>query len=264
VIRKAKTNSGGTLNTKAAFAATVPLCVLFCPHASGDWGHVEPKPHALVEQLTAYENDIERVQQSVNHVKGQVRDLGDRVTDVDEKANSIIEKVQDLGTRVSECCSRANGPPLWIWWFVGGAAVVGIGTLSVLGWLAGIVRKLLPGAARPQPTDGDSEMSKLVQVSEPVKYLDLEPTTSLGASGNDVSFVAKQLPGGGDDYIIRIRSSNHKILLESQNKEPYTLAEAEGFLADIYNAVLAGKVRRVRKPPTDREEDEADAKDGEG
>lgn len=88
----------------------------------------------------------------------------------------------------------------------------------------------------------------------PKKYRELNEETSLGRLGEDVSFVAREQHGGG--YTIRIRSSNHKKLLVSENKEPYTLEEAEGFLADIHDAVLAGNVRRVIKPPEDDEDDQ--------
>lgn len=114
-------------------------------------------------------------------------------------------------------------------------------------------RKDIEPAPEPAPENG-----KPVDTPEngemPKKYRELNEETSLGKSGEDVSFVAREQRGGG--YIIRIRSSNHKKLLVSENKEPYTLEEAEGFLADIHDAVLAGKVRRVIKPPEDEEDDQ--------
>ena len=103
-----------------------------------------------------------------------------------------------------------------------------------------------PEDEKPVTTSEDSGVTN--------SYRDLKIETSLGRLGEDVSFVARKQHGGG--YSIRVRSTNHKKLLVSENKEPYTLEEAEGFLADIHDAVLAGKVRRVIKPPEDGEDDQ--------
>ena len=108
------------------------------------------------------------------------------------------------------------------------------------------------GGVRPQDDERPVTTSEDPEVTK--SYRDLKIEASLGRLGEDVSFVAREQGGGG--YIIRIRSTNHKKLLVSENREPYTLEEAEGFLADIHDAVLAGKVRRVIKPPEDAEDDQ--------
>ena len=75
-------------------------------------------------------------------------------------------------------------------------------------------------------------------------FMDLKPQESLGPLGESVSYVARELSNG--KFIIRIRATNHTILLESDN-EYDTLEEAEEMLEQIHDKTVNGNVRRVHK-----------------
>ena len=77
-----------------------------------------------------------------------------------------------------------------------------------------------------------------------MKFMNLRPRESLGLPGESVSYVARERSDG--KFIIRIRATNHKILLESDNVYD-TLEDAEKMLAQIHDETVDGNVRRVHK-----------------
>ena len=86
-----------------------------------------------------------------------------------------------------------------------------------------------------------------------MKFHELQPQESLGPVGESVSYVVREQHDG--KFIIRIRATNHKILLQSDNVYD-TLEQAEDKLAQIHDETVVGNVRRVRKPPHDEEDDQ--------
>lgn len=250
--------------------------------------HPGPEQHPTVQELEETAADLRRV---IGDVERRLREridgaeavaeepVGQAIAElvnraVDEVAADLVGSTGALNDRVDAIVA------------LGAALLVGLGGVSAfLGLRLRAVRRTLSslgeGACRVEEAAGAErsdtsprgegneengraggvrppDNEKLETTSEEPEmtksYRDLRIETSLGRLGEDVSFVAREQHGGG--YIIRIRSTNHKKLLVSENKEPYTLEEAEGFLADIHDAVLAGKVRRVIKPPEDAEDDQ--------
>lgn len=125
-------------------------------------------------------------------------------------------------------------------WIIGGTALAG---LAVLGVYVRRLSRRIPKqpksgdhAETPTPTNNGERTMKL--------FDELEPQESLGPSGESVSYVARERDDG--KYIIRIRATNHKILLESDNTYD-TLDEAEEMLAQIHDETIRGNVRRVHK-----------------
>ena len=224
-----------------AFAAPANSHEGIGPHVHVSDEDMETKVREIVRRVHTHPELVAEH----NNLGRSLAELGRAVENNTNTLASVVTGVSRLDAGVAELAGSSAEPPTeasqqnWIGY---GALVL---ALVALAWLAAGFR----GRPKIATDQGGKAMPK--------SYHDLDVTDSLGRLGDDVSFVAKQVDGG---YIIRIRSSNHKILLESQNKRPYTLDEAEEHLAEIYDAVVAGNARRVRKPPTDREEDEADSK----
>ena len=110
------------------------------------------------------------------------------------------------------------------------------------------IRSLDAAVSRIVQSTTTDELQATTEGNETMKmFNDLEPQDSLGPSGQDVSYASRERTDG--KFIIRIWSTNHRILLESDNTYD-TREEAEDMLAQIHDHTVEGKVRRVHKDDT--------------
>lgn len=228
---------------KAGIVALIVLAVVFGPAATA--------------QTITHDDIVEMLEDHEATPNAHGRELTDAVDELGQSVESLGDEVAELRNVPQSLAETiADAMPAFAESMVDTVAWIGISIVVVLVGAAVLLFSALWRLGRisetPEPGSGPDRTNTEPEGAKGM-FNDLEPTDSLGRLGESVSYVTRARSNG--KFIIRIRATNHKILLESDN-EYDTLEEAEEKLAQIYDETIKGNTRRVRKPVEDEEDDQ--------